>query len=239
MTDLDQEQLRQEVALATGHTFEPFELLLTAMTHPSYAHERGLTETYQRLEYLGDAVLQLMVTEMLVRRYPDESEGQLSRLRRAIVDKNGVYRLGVQLGVPDWLRLGRGEASKPTPEIKIVSDATEALLGALFSQAGYGGLQHIAERYVSPLVDEVYAAGGVARVFTDPRGALMELAAARGWTVEERTVSVTGPSHEPTFEVEVLVNDHVISTGSASRRTTALAQASRQALNALAEADPS
>ena len=125
-----------------GHRFRQPDLLVRALTHRSYSADH-----YERLEFLGDAVLGLAVSTLLVERLPQQAEGELSRARASLVRQDALHRIALDLGLPALLRLGEGEQRSGGRErASILADAAEAVLGALYLDAGFEAAQAVARR---------------------------------------------------------------------------------------------
>ncbi|TSE18700.1 Ribonuclease 3 [Tepidimonas alkaliphilus] len=174
-----------------GHTFANPALLQRALTHRSLSADH-----YERLEFLGDAVLGLVVATLLVQRLPQGREGDLSRARAALVRQDALHRIALQLGVPALVRLGEGERrSGGSTRPSILADVVEALLGAVYLDAGFEAALAVARRWY----DEAQL--GVA-AGKDPKTALQEwLQARRRPLPRYEVVAVHGEAHAQTFEV--------------------------------------
>lgn len=195
-----------------GHRFAEPALLELAVTHPSHAHEKGQGKHYERLEFLGDAVLGAAAAEWLYRRYPEVPEGDLSQLKSWLVSKPVLARYARRLGIGELLRLGVGEErSGGRRKASLLADAFEAVLGALFLDGGFPA----AQRAVQGLLIEAAAERGGQAVQVDAKTRLQELAQARGWNLPEyRLVGEEGPDHEKTFRVECRLEQGSAATAS-------------------------
>lgn len=187
---------------ALGHDFERPELLEQALTHRSAVRARGkVSEGYERLEFLGDRVLGLLVAELLVNRFPREQEGELTRRHTALVRRDTLVRIarGIDLGA--YLKLSKGESdagSRKSPTL--LADACEAVIAALYLDGGLAVARPFIERYWNPLVDES------ATPPRDAKTALQEWAQGHGLPLPSyKTVAIEGPSHEPRFTIAVSV----------------------------------
>ncbi|MCW2615038.1 MAG: ribonuclease [Frankiales bacterium] len=188
-----------EAVLGTG--IEPG-LLEQALTHRSYAYENGGLPTNERLEFLGDAVLGLVVTDALYLTHPDLAEGQLAKLRASVVNTRAlaVVARGLELG--RWLRLGRGEeVTGGRDKNSILADTMEAVIGAVYLDRGIAG----ATRLVRALFDPLMVAAASDGAALDWKTALQELTAARGLGVPDYRISESGPDHAKQFAAQVLV----------------------------------
>lgn len=183
-----------------GHRFRDPALLELAVTHRSYAYERGAGDHSERLEFLGDAVLGAAAAEWLYRRYADLPEGDLSQLKGWLVSRPVLARHARRLGLGELLRLGVGEErSGGRDKESLLADAFEAVLGAVFLDGGFAA----ARRAVEALLLEAAAERPGDPLRADAKTRLQELAQARGWGLPEyRPVGEQGPEHEKTFTVE-------------------------------------
>lgn len=220
-----------------GHRFANRDLLLQAITHPSYVNEHpeegGVHN--QRLEFLGDAVLDFVTGAWVFRRYPDFAEGRLTRLRAALVRTRTLARFARQAGLGQALRLGHGEEeaggrSRPAN----LCDAFEAVNGALYLD---GGLEAV-EAFLDPLIQVAADAILAAEADWDAKSRLQEWSQANlGVTPRYRIVSETGPDHAKEFAAEVLLRGAVAGQGSGHSKQTAEQAAARQAWEALTQSE--
>jgi ribonuclease-3 len=218
-----------------GHRFADPALLELAVTHPSHAHEKGQGKHYERLEFLGDALLGAAAAEWLYRRYPEQPEGDLSQLKSWLVSKPVLARHARRLGIGELLRLGVGEErSGGRRKASLLADAFEAVLGALFLDGGFPA----AQRAVQGLLLEAAAEHGGQPVQVDAKTRLQELAQARGWSLPEyRLVGEDGPDHEKTFRVECRLEQGSAATASGPSKKVA-EQLAAGAVLAEVEAQP-
>jgi ribonuclease-3 len=214
----------------------PDDLALRAVTHRSYAYENGGLPTNERLEFLGDSVLGLVVTEELYRRHPDLPEGQLAKLRAAVVNSRALAEVARGLGVGHYLRLGRGEeASGGRDKSSILADALEALLGAVYLARGIEHTRHHILLLFAPLLDSAAQLGAG----LDWKTSLQELAASRSLGVPEYTVTESGPDHAKTFHATAIVAGSNAGEGDGRSKKEAEQRAAAQAWTALsAEEEP-
>ncbi len=228
----------RELERALGYRFRHRELLETALTHPSYRHETpGVTSDNQRLEFLGDAVLSLLASAWLYTRHPEMSEGDLTRRRAQLTRSASLAAVGRCLGLGELLRLGRGEANSGGRErAKILEDAAEALIGAVFLDGGMKAAQRVFERSVLP---HLSAAPDPAR-WDNPKGALLEWSQAQGFTTPVyEVVEEHGPMHARQFTVEVTVQGERMGRGVGRSKKSAEREAALDALNRIASRSPS
>lgn len=192
------------LSAALGHRFARPDLLAQALTHPSVDHGRrgkGRQPDYERLEFLGDRVLGLVVADMLFRRYPDEPEGALARRFTALVRREAVARVAERIGLGPHLAMARGdEEAGGRSNQGILADACEAVIGALFADAGYEVAAAFVRGQWSEQMEETAAPP------KDAKTALQEWAQGRGRALPAyRVVGAEGPPHDPVFEVAVEV----------------------------------
>lgn len=181
-------------------------LLERALTHRSYAYEHGGLPTNERLEFLGDSVLGLVVTDSLYRTFPDLPEGQLAKLRAAVVNARTLAAIGRDLGIGPALRLGRGEETTGgRDKSSILADTVEALIGAVYVEHGID----VANTIVHRLVDVHVEASASLGAGLDWKTSLQELTATLGLGVPEYLVTEDGPDHAKTFEARVRLSDGV------------------------------
>lgn len=184
-----------------GINLDP-ELLERALTHRSYAYEQGGLPTNERLEFLGDAVLGLVVTEHLFISFPDLSEGQLAKLRAATVNSRALAEVARELGVGSLVRLGRGEQTTGgRDKSSILADTMEALIGAVFLQHGVVAARHFVHYLFDPLMADVVTRGAG----LDWKTSLQELASTTGLEVPTYEVVESGPDHAKSFEAIVVL----------------------------------
>lgn len=223
---------------ALGYRFREIALLQTALTHASYAHENGV-EHNERLEFLGDAVLQMATTLLLMERFPTAREGELSRLRARLVNTRTLASVAREIGLPDALRLGVGEeASGGRTRTSILADALEALLGAVHLEAGLETCIEIVRRWTLPrleTLEQVEAPSG--ERWKDPRSRLQELAQAqRRQAPQYRLLSSEGPPHDLVFTMSVELDGETLGTGTGRSKREASRAAASQALQRLESA---
>src|ERR1700759_1218854 len=185
----------------------PEELLSLALTHRSYAYEHGGRPTNERLEFLGDAVLGLTITDELYHRHPDRSEGDLAKLRASVVNTHAladVARMLTEHGLGAHLLLGRGEANTGgADKSSILADGMESLLGAIYLQHGIESAREGILRLFGALRDAAPTLGAG----LDWKTSLQELTAARGMGAPSYHVTSTGPDHHKEFTAVVIVAD--------------------------------
>ncbi|MDQ1684036.1 MAG: ribonuclease [Frankiaceae bacterium] len=212
----------------------PDDLAERAVTHRSFAYENGGLPTNERLEFLGDAVLGLIVTEELYLRYPDLPEGQLAKLRAAVVNSRALASLARRLGVGEYLRLGRGEqGSGGRDKSSILADALEALIGAVYLARGAEAARAWVLDAFAGLLDQAAKLGAG----LDWKTSLQELAAGRALGVPEYEVAEAGPDHAKTFTAVAVVGGEQVGVGEGRSKKEAEQRAAEVAWTALSAAD--
>ena len=193
-------------------------LLLLALTHRSFAYENGGLPTNERLEFLGDSILGQAVTVKLFRDHPELEEGELAKRRASLVSSAALAEVGRSIGVGPYIRLGRGEtmtggADKPS----ILADTVEAIIGAVYLDAGGDAATEFVLRLVAPLLADPERFGAA----MDPKTSLQEIAARRSAPPPLYTVTESGPDHNKHFVATVSVGDLVQATGEGSSKKQA------------------
>lgn len=212
------------------------DLLQVALTHRSYAYEHGGLPTNERLEFLGDAVLGIVVTETLFGRYPDQPEGQLAKMRAAVVNANALADVARLLGVGEVVQLGRGEnATGGRDKSSILADALEAILGAIYWDRGMDEARRVIHALFDPLIERAADLGAG----LDWKTSLQEVAAAAGHGAPEYRVSETGPDHAKQFSAEAVVGGEVLGRGSGRSKKVAEQQAAAAAYERIVTSSPS
>jgi ribonuclease-3 len=217
-----------------GHAFADPALLRLALTHASFGHEkRQRTPDNQRLEFLGDAVLQLAVTAELYRRFPELPEGRLTVLRAQLVNRHHLQALAQELGLGDHLILGRGEEnSQGRQRGSILADAMEAVIGAVFAEAGWDIARAIILRLLGPSLTTLPDQGDVAEA--NPKGSLQEKLQAEGEQPPVyRCISETGAAHARVYEVVVEWQGRELGRGEGASKKEAETRAALAALEQL------
>jgi len=183
----------------------PEELLTMALTHRSFSYENGGLPTNERLEFLGDSVLGLTITEELYHRHPDRSEGDLAKLRASIVNTQALADVGRGLtddGLGSYLLLGKGEEhSGGADKSSILADGVESLLGAIYLEHGIEVAREVILRLFGALIDTAPTLGAG----LDWKSSLQVLTAARGMGAPSYVVTATGPDHDKEFTATVVV----------------------------------
>lgn len=208
------------------------ELLVLALTHRSFAYESGGLPTNERLEFLGDAVLGLIITEALYEQFPDFDESRLSPLRSGVVNMRALAAIARDLELGASLRIGKGEENTGgRDKNSILADSFEALVGAIYLEHGYGPTKTVVMRLMaSVLADAVARGAGL-----DGKTALQEFVAAQNWPAPEYRVSESGPDHDKDFVAVAVVNGNTYPAGQGKSKREAEQIAARLAFEALTE----
>jgi ribonuclease-3 len=212
---------------ALGHSFADRALLQTALTHRSFGVPNN-----ERLEFIGDGLLNCVIAVALFRRYPDLAEGELSRMRANLVRQDTLHQLAVSLNLGDSLRLGEGELkSGGNQRPSILADAVEALIGAVYLDAGFEATQSVIARLYLPLFDEMRS-GPVTK---DAKTSLQEWLQGRKKPLPRyHVIEASGAAHEQRFEVACEIENPALrTTGQGSSRRLAEQAAADRALKAL------
>jgi ribonuclease III len=227
---------RQQLLKALGVDLEP-ELLTIALTHRSFSYENGGLPTNERLEFLGDAVLGLTITEELYHRHPDRSEGDLAKLRASIVNTHALADVGRHLtedGLGAYILLGKGEEnSGGADKSSILADGVESLLGAIYLEHGISVAREVILRLFRTLLDTAPTLGAG----LDWKSSLQELTVSRGLGAPSYVVSSTGPDHDKEFTAAVIVSDAEYGRGVGRTKKEAELKAAAAAWTALAASD--
>jgi ribonuclease-3 len=185
-------------------------LLDRALTHRSYAYENGGLPTNERLEFLGDSVLGVVVTETLYTTHPDLSEGRLAKLRAAVVNARALAEVGRAIQLGEHVKLGRGEETTGgRNKASILSDTVEAVIGAVHLSGGIDVSAEVVHRLFDPLIEAASAMGAG----LDWKTSLQELAAEHSLGVPEYVIADEGPDHMKTFTAQVRVADRLYGNG--------------------------
>lgn len=219
-------QLQQQL----GYTFSDPGLIVQALTHKSFSNEQPEAVGHnERLEFLGDAVLELAVSDLVYRLFPDIPEGGLTRIRAEVVSEKGLTEIARELQIGSCLRLGRGEVNnqgynKPS----LLSDALEALLGAVFQDGGFAAACHVVEKNFTAAIED----SARLRYGSDNKTCLQErLQSCFNCLPEYHLSQIEGPDHSKMFFMEVHFNNQVLGRGRGSSKKSAEQQAAAAALD--------
>lgn len=224
-----------------GHQFNQSELLLQALTHSSFFNERNLRKNEvradnERLEFLGDAVIGLAVAQSLMKRFPKASEGKLSRWRSSLVSRKTLAEIALNLGMNDWILLGRGERQTGgAVKVSILAGLFEAVVGALYLDAGLDkATLFLHEAYEPWLIALTELKESEARKLFDMKTHLQEKTQEMYRTVPSyQLVETWGPEHEKTFKVEIQITGRSVAFGEGKSKKEAEQKAAQAALELL------
>ncbi len=217
---------------AIGYTFKNKELLREALTHSSYAHELRARKMgaacNERLEFLGDSVLSLVTSEYLFTKYASLPEGDLTHIRAALVQSQALASYARRIELGDYLYLGHGEEKNRNRQ-SILEDAFEALLAAIFLDAGEDGIDRVKEFLIPIIKNQID--NGESMLHSDAKTELQQLTqVSDGMTPTYTVVGESGPDHSKEFEVEVRLNSNLIGRGVGKSKREAEQNAAREAL---------
>ena len=214
-----------------NYDFVNKDLLKEALTHRSYAVERGLKYDNQRLEFLGDAVIEILLTEYLFKRYTSEQEGVLTKMRSTLVKQGALAQLARELDFGDFLRMGKGEQEALGSERdSTLCDLFEATIGAFYLDAGIEKVRD----FIIPLIEEYFPDPAALLTSLNPKGALQEYTQKHfNAAPVYELVECSGPDHMPSYTYAVLVKNKQLATGTANKRKSAESLAAEQALDDL------
>lgn len=216
---------------ALGVALSP-QLLERALTHRSYAYENGGLPTNERLEFLGDSVLGLVVTAALYENHPDLAEGSLAKLRASVVSTRALAGVARELGLGRWMRLGKGEdVTGGRDKLSILADMMEAVIGAVFLERGLEGATKVVRLLFDPLMEAAATEGAA----LDWKTALQELTAAQGLGVPDYQISDSGPDHSKAFVARAVIAGEPRGEGQGKSKKEAEQQAAEGAWRSLQE----
>ena len=222
-----------KLELLLEYTFKDKSLLLQAVTHPSYLHEAGafVGGDYQRLEFLGDAVLGMLLAEMLYSRYPEWHEGRLSQLRSRLAGQDVLAERARTLGIGSFFLLGRGEEqSAGRKKDAILADVLESIIAALYCDGGFKAARTIVVRLFGKLVD----APDLLVLGRDSKSELQEYLSTHNYQPPEyRLIEETGPPHNRLFTFHLIAGDKVVGVGQGKSKKIAQQAAATEALDTL------
>ncbi len=234
---LDKEKLENRI----GYSFKNKSLLTEALTHSSYVNEHKAEETErncnERLEFLGDSVLSVIVSKYIFNEYKSRQEGDLTKIRAAVVCEKALAKYAKEIGLGDFLYLGNGEdKNNGRNRASITSDAFEALLGALYIDSGYDAdrVSQFLLNFVKKEIDFIRTGES----FVDYKTALQQIIQqANGEQLKYTVVDECGPDHDKVFTVEALLNSNVIGRGTGSSKRAAEQNAAKEALELFGSAE--
>lgn len=209
------------------HFHDPY-LLECALTHTSFANEQKIHtyKDYERLEFLGDAVLEMVSSAFLFKEYPDKREGQLTKIRASLVCEPALAYCARDMGLEDYIRLGKGEeAGGGRDKDSIISDVCEAVIGAMYIDSG--GVQEPQRFIMNHILSDLENK----QLFYDAKSILQERAQQEGKTVRYEVLDESGPGHRKHFSVGVYLNDRLAGSGEGRSKKAAEQQAAYQVIS--------
>jgi len=219
------ERLREQLGVAV-----PLEVLEQAITHRSYAFEKGGLPTNERLEFLGDSVLGLVITDELFKTHPDAPEGQLARLRASVVSSKSLAEVAGQIELGQFLLLGHGEETSGGREkASIVADALEAVLGAVYVSAGLDS----ARKLILKLFADALSRSAAAGAGLDWKTSLQELSAQQALESPIYSIESSGPDHDKLFQASVRIGNQNFGVGTGKTKKEAEQEVASLAFHAL------
>ena len=223
----------EDLAGELDYSFNNLELLYQAFRHPSYVYEnndQGIQDN-QTLEFLGDSVINLAISHLLMESFPEMKEGELSKRRASLVSENGLYPIACGLRLGDYLLLGKGEErTQGREKPSILTDAFEALIGAIYLDAGFTGAMGV----IAELFRPVLTKSGLGKAFVDYKTDLQEFSQnVFQATPEYRIEKETGPDHNKTFYVTVYIKGDLMGKGKGKSKKEAERTAAQEALACL------
>lgn len=230
VTGADGEERFRECASRLGYQFSDFGLVREALVHRSWQSEHDEDHNNERLEFLGDAVLGWIIAEIAFHRFGDKPEGKLTDLRRAVVNMNALADLARQIGLGEFLLLGRGEdAAGGRDKSSILSDALEALIGAVYLDGGPDAAQSVVRRWFAGLIEEVIPN---LEEF-DMKTRLQELCAQLELGPPKYVTTGDGPDHQRTFTARAVIGGQTRGTGTGRTKKAAEQDAATEAFDSL------
>ncbi len=210
------------------YLFRDQTLITTALTHRSTLNEQGVKESNERLEFLGDAVLELVITNFLYESRPNDPEGFLTAARSAVVRTESLSEIAKQLKLGEALHMSKGEAmggGRENPSL--LENSLEALVGAIFKDGGFEQASHFIAKFIIPKAKEILSKNEL----KDSKSLYQEKIQSQALTPAYKVVKEEGPDHDKTFEVAVYVNDQETGRGKGRSKQEAEQQAAKKALN--------
>ena len=217
----------QELEECLGYQFENKDLIIEALTHKSYKK----VFNNERLEFLGDAVLNLIVGEFLFKKFPSSAEGELSKIRASLVNESGFTKLALAINLGDYIYLSDAEErNQGRKKASILSDAFEAIMGAIYIESGIEKLKPM----ILKLLEENYEEINLDELFSDYKTALQEVTQARfGAIPVYKLESAVGPDHDKVFELSLWINDKHYATAQGKSKKLAQQASAKIVLNQL------
>lgn len=231
MTNTNLNQLQERL----GHNFNDLSLLETALNHRSFLNESPEKSSNERLEFLGDAVLELIITEYLYHQKPDEPEGVLTAGRSAIVRTESLAKVATKLGLGDFLKMSYGEEKTGgRTNISLLANTTEAVIGAIYLDGGLSPAQEFIHTHILPLAQTILKGS-----LKDPKSLLQEKVQDLGYLAPVyETMTEEGPDHNKLFTVAVLIEGQNLASGTGKNKQTAQQEAAQKALQKVTSLAP-
>lgn len=237
MDRLEKNRLK-ELQKKLGFKFKNFDHLKRALTHRSYANENRMpnTDHNERYEFLGDAVLELGISRVLMENFSTHTEGELSKLRASVVNETQLAAIARKLGLGEYLYLGKGEdQTGGRDKASLLADAFEAVLGAMYLDRGWDKAFGMVQRYYEPVLSAVSQGNYI----KDFKTQLQEEAQSRFHAIPKyRLVKETGPDHQKTFEVNLFLEEKLYGVGTGMSKKAAEQEAAKEALIKLQTMEP-
>ncbi len=200
-----------------------------AVSHSSYANEHRAKKDYERLEFLGDAVVDLVVADYLYSNH-NEDEGEMTKVRASYVCENALYEYSMKLGIPSFIKVGHGEEKEGGKYKKaIVADIFEAIMGAIYLDLGYATVRRTVLNIVVPYIEDP-----TITFFSDYKSSLQEYVQTEQKTISYQLIKEEGPPHNKTFTIDVVIDNIIYGTGVAGSKKEAEQNAAKEALKKLA-----
>ena len=223
LTENDISRLEQTI----GYKFNNKALIIEALTHSSYVNEHKINKKhdYERLEFLGDAILEMISSEYLFKTFPEKKEGEMSKIRAALVCEPALYHDSLQIDLKNYIQFGKGEeATGGRNKESIIADVMEAVIGALYLDGGFDESKKFIDKYVLSNAESY-------QMYNDNKSTLQELVQSQKLgTVRYETCGESGPEHDKIFEVRVFVGDDNLGEGTGKTKKAAEQQAAYKAI---------
>jgi ribonuclease III len=229
------EEIRDELERCIGYSFKNMDLMMEALTHKSYFNEQSDVSCHnERLEFLGDAVLDLIISREFMSMANRWSEGKLTRYRASLVNEDTLAKVANNLNLGPFILLGRGEdKNNGRQKPSILSDCVEAVVGAIFQDSDFYTCDAVVLNWFEEMIAEVIEGDGMA----DAKTLLQQQLQAQNLAPAYRTVGISGPDHDRTYEMEITVDGKSLSRGCGKSKKEAEKQAAQNGLDALRVAD--
>ncbi len=218
----------KSLQILLDYSFKNESLLNTALTHRSCLNEPGVNESYERLEFLGDAVLEMIISTYLFNKYPDKMEGYLTAARSATVRTEALSKVAKDYGFDTFINMSKGEEStggRNNPSI--LEDVIESLIGAVYCDGGLEAANNFFIKFIQPNAENIIQEDRL----KDAKSILQEKVQAKGFSSPlYKTIKESGPDHEKTFEVVVMIDNKELTTGTGKSKQDAEQNAAKRAI---------